>query len=616
MIPADAELTQRHAEIPAWDEMSDEMKPVLARQMEVYAAFMEHTDHHVGRLVGAIEDLGALEDTLVYVIVGDNGASAEGTVNGAFNEMANFNAMAELETPEFLASVLDKFGSPESYNHYSVGWAHAMNTPYQWTKQVASHWGGTRNGTIVRWPNGISARDEVRNQFSHLIDVCPTVLEVAGLPQPTMVNGIMQAPIEGTSMAYSFDAPDAPERHDLQYFEMFGNRGIYYKGWSAVTKHRTPWVMGSADVPAFDDDVWELYDGSQDWTQANDLAKEMPDRLHELQRLWLMEATKYNVLPLDDRTAERLNADIAGRPQLVRGNSQVLFGGMGRLSESSVLSIKNKSFTVTAEVVVADGAANGPIIAQGGRFGGWALYAKDGTASFVYNLLGIREFATEAAEADPGGHTSGPDGVRLRRRRAGEGRRRDAVLRRRPGGRGSRRSDPAVHLLRRRDDRRGLRRRHPRLRRHTDRAIHGDRQLGQARPRRRHPRPPRRPRPRHAGRDVAAVAKNSSISGRASGGPDMSSTRAPSWRPSSKRRNAQQRDSAAMSSRVRRSTSGVSRRRTRKPAGVRVRSSRPSAASVSMRARRAGRSGEARVQAMDIPLRFTLNPTSSQGPRC
>ena len=210
MIPADAELTQRHAEIPAWDEMPDEMKPVLARQMEVYAAFLEHTDHHVGRLVDAIEGLGALEDTLVYVIVGDNGASAEGTVNGAFNEMANFNAMAELETPEFLASVLDKFGSPESYNHYSVGWAHAMNTPYQWTKQVASHWGGTRNGTIVRWPNGISATGEVRNQFCHLIDVAPTVLEVAGLPQPTMVNGVMQAPIEGTSMAYSFDAPDAP----------------------------------------------------------------------------------------------------------------------------------------------------------------------------------------------------------------------------------------------------------------------------------------------------------------------------------------------------------------------------------------------------------------------
>jgi arylsulfatase A-like enzyme len=403
VIPSDGELTRRHDEIPAWDEMPDEMKPVLARQMEVYAAFMEHTDHHVGRLIATIEQLGALEDTLVYVIVGDNGASAEGTMNGAFNEMANFNAMAALETPEFMMSVLDKFGSPESYNHYSVGWAHAMNTPYQWTKQVASHWGGTRNGTIVHWPNGITAKGEIRNQFCHVIDFSPTILEVAGLPQPMMVNGVMQSPIEGTSMAYSFDGPQEPERHDLQYFEMFGNRGIYHKGWSAVTKHRTPWVMGAAAVPAFDDDVWELYDGSKDWTQSRDLSSDMPDKLHELQRLWLLEATKYNVLPLDDRTAERLNPDIAGRPQLVRGTSQTLFGGMGRLSESSVLSIKNKSFSVTAEVVVANGPANGPIIVQGGRFGGWALYAKDGRAVFVYNLLGLHEFAAEAQTPIPEG---------------------------------------------------------------------------------------------------------------------------------------------------------------------------------------------------------------------
>jgi arylsulfatase len=403
VVPPDAELTARHDEIPAWDDMPDELKPVLARQMEVYAAFLEHTDHHVGRLIDVIDQLGALDDTLVYVIVGDNGASAEGTLNGAFNEMSNFNGMAELETPEFMTSMLDKFGSPESYNHYSVGWAHAMCTPYQWTKQVASHWGGTRNGTIVRWPKGIAARGESRHQFCHVIDVAPTVLEVAGLPQPTMVNGVTQAPIEGTSMAYSFDAADAPERHDVQYFEMFGNRGVYFKGWSAVTKHRTPWELGSATVPAFDDDTWELYDGSQDWTQARDLSKEQPDKLRELQRLWLLEAAKYNVLPLDDRTAERLNADLAGRPQLVRGTSQVLFGGMGRLSESSVLSMKNKSFSITAEVVVADENANGPIVAQGGRFGGWGLYAKDGKATFVYNLLGLQHFATEAERPIPAG---------------------------------------------------------------------------------------------------------------------------------------------------------------------------------------------------------------------
>jgi arylsulfatase len=403
VIPQDCELTPRHEEIPSWDEMPDDLKPVLARQMEVYAAFLAHTDHHVGRLIDAIDGLGSLDNTLVYVIIGDNGASAEGTVNGAFNEMANFNGMAALETTEFLVETMDGLGSPKAYNHYSVGWAHAMDTPYQWTKQVASHWGGTRNGTIVRWPDGIKASGEVRSQFCHVIDVCPTVLEAAGLPHPVMVNGVQQAPIEGTSMAYSFDDAEAAERHDLQYFEMFANRGIYHRGWSAVTKHRTPWELGAVTLPAFDDDVWELYDGSKDWSQANDLSEEMPEKLHELQRLWLIEATKYNVLPLDDRTAERFDANIAGRPQLVHGTTQMLFGGMGRLSESSVLNIKNKSFSVTAELEVPDGGAEGPIVAQGGRFGGWGLYAKDGRAAFVYNVLGLQLFAVEAEEPIPAG---------------------------------------------------------------------------------------------------------------------------------------------------------------------------------------------------------------------
>ena len=248
MIPADAELTARHAEIPAWDDMPDELKPVLAREMEVYAGFLEHTDHHVGRLIDAIDDLGVLDDTIVYYIIGDNGASAEGTMNGAFNEMANFNGMAALETPEFMLSKMDEFGSPSSYNHYAVGWAWAMNTPFQWTKQVASHWGGTRNGTIVHWPNGIEEKGGLRSQFTHVIDVAPTILEAAGLPEPTMVNGVQQSPMEGTSMLYTFNDADAAERHDLQYFEMFANRGIYHQGWSAVTKHRTPWVMVGGDA--------------------------------------------------------------------------------------------------------------------------------------------------------------------------------------------------------------------------------------------------------------------------------------------------------------------------------------------------------------------------------
>jgi arylsulfatase len=278
-----------------------------------------------------------------------------------------------------------------------------MNTPFQWTKQVASHWGGTRNGTIVHWPNHITEPGGLRDQFTHVIDLAPTILEAAGLPEPTMVNGVQQSPMEGTSMLYAFNDASAPERHDLQYFEMFANRGIYHRGWSAVTKHRTPWVMVGGDLPAFDADVWELYDGTSDYSQAHNLVDEHPEMLAKLQRLWLIEATKYNVLPMDDRTAERVNPDLAGRPTLIRGNSQLFFPGMGRLSENSVVSIKNKSFSVTAEVVIPEQGANGVIIAQGGRFGGWALYAKDGHARFAYNVLGISEFIVAADTALPAG---------------------------------------------------------------------------------------------------------------------------------------------------------------------------------------------------------------------
>jgi arylsulfatase A-like enzyme len=403
VIPADCQLTKRHDQIPAWDEMPEALKPVLRRQMEVYAGFLEYTDHHVGRLLDSLKQLTLLDDTLVYYIFGDNGASAEGTLNGTFNEMINFNGAAALETPEFLMERLDKLGGPESYNHYAVGWAHAMNTPYQWTKQVASHWGGTRNGTIVHWPTGIKAKGELRSQFCHCIDVAPTILEAAGLPQPTTVDGIQQKPIEGVSMLYSFDDAKAAERHETQYFEMFGNRGIYHKGWTAVTRHKTPWILVGQTVPPFDDDVWELYDTTKDWSQANDLAKAMPEKLHELQRLWLIEATRYDVLPLDDRGAERFNPDLAGRPVLIRGNSQILFGGMGRLSENSVVSVKNKSHSVTAEIDVPESGAEGVIIAQGGNIGGWVLYAKDGKLKYCYNLLGIQHFFADSDVTIPAG---------------------------------------------------------------------------------------------------------------------------------------------------------------------------------------------------------------------
>ena len=397
VIPADCELTPRHTQIPAWDDMPEALKPVLRRQMEVYAGFMEYADHHVGRLLDSLERLTLLEDTLVYYVIGDNGASAEGTLNGTFNEMINFNGGAALETPEFLMERIDKLGGPESYNHYAVGWAHAMNTPYQWTKQVASHWGGTRNGTVVHWPKGIQAKGEIRTQFHHVIDIAATLLDAAGLPQPTFVNGVQQTPIHGVSMRYSFDDAAAAERRETQYFEMFGNRGIYHKGWTAVTRHKTPWLLVGDKVPAFDDDVWELYDTNKDWSQANDLSKQNPEKLHELQRLWLIEATRYDVLPLDDRAAERFNADLAGRPVLIKGTRQLLFGGMGRLSENSVLIIKNKSHAVTAELTVsADTPAQGVIIAQGGNIGGWVLYAHEGKLKYCYNLLGIKHFYVEA----------------------------------------------------------------------------------------------------------------------------------------------------------------------------------------------------------------------------
>jgi arylsulfatase A-like enzyme len=392
VIPLEAELTERHEEIPAWDDMPEELLPVLRRQMEVYAGFLEHTDHHVGRLVDALDELGVLDDTLVYYIIGDNGASAEGTLHGTFNEMINFNGAASLETPEFMIERLDDFGGPDSYNHYAVGWAHAMDTPYQWTKQVASHWGGTRNGTIVHWPNGIRAKGEIRTQFAHVIDLAPTVLEAAGLPAPAIVNSVQQTPLHGVSMAYSFDDPGSAERHQTQYFEMFGNRGIYHKGWTAVTKHATPWILLGQEKPAFDDDVWELYDTGEDWSQARDLSAEHPDKLHELQRLWLIEATKYTVLPLDDRGVERADPQLAGRPTLIKGNRQLMFGGMGRLSENSVVNIKNKSHAVTAEVVVPESGAQGVIVAQGGSIGGWSLYAKDGRPRYCYNLLGVQRF--------------------------------------------------------------------------------------------------------------------------------------------------------------------------------------------------------------------------------
>jgi arylsulfatase A-like enzyme len=403
VVPEDCELTKRPAEIPPWSDQAAELKPVLARQMEIYAGFLEFTDYHTGRLIDALDQLQVLENTVIYYIIGDNGASGEGTPQGTFNEVIPFNGLNALETADFLTARIGNLGSPESYNHYAVGWAHAMDTPYQWTKQVASHWGGTRNGTIVHWPKGVIAKGEIRHQFHHVIDLAPTILEAAQLPQPNMVNGVAQVPMQGASMLYSFDDAKAAERRETQYFEIVGNRGIYHKGWTAVTRHRTPWIL-TGKAPPFDDDVWELYDTNKDWSQAHDLSKEMPEKLHELQRLWIIEATRNNVLPMDDRGAERFNPDLAGRPVLVRGNSQILARGMGGLNENALVNIKNKSHSVTARMIVPEGKpCEGVIISQGGFAGGWIFYVKDGRPMYCYNFAALEKYVISSTQTLPSG---------------------------------------------------------------------------------------------------------------------------------------------------------------------------------------------------------------------
>ncbi len=402
VIPPECELTKRPHEIPAWEETEERLRPVLAREMEIYAAFLEYADYHTGRVIDSLTDLGILDDTLIYYIVGDNGASAEGSLIGTINEIAMGDA-PDLVTPELMIDRIDDLGSHRALNHYAVGWAHAMDTPYQWTKQVASHFGGTRNGAIVHWPRGIKAKGEIRSQFHHVIDVAPTILEAARLPHPTLVNGVLQEPLHGVSMAYSFDDAAAAERHETQYFEMLCNRGIYHQGWTAVTRHgNAPWVMAS-EQPPLDDDVWELYDTKTDWSQARDLAREQPEKLAQLKRLFELEATKYHVFPLDDRKVERANPDLAGRPSVVHGGTQLLFPGMRRLQENAVINIKNKSHSITAEIEVPASGATGVIVAQGGNMGGWSLYAHDGTLKYCYNHVGIVRYHVSAASPLPAG---------------------------------------------------------------------------------------------------------------------------------------------------------------------------------------------------------------------
>lgn len=384
VVPPNTQLTKRPEQIPAWDSLNSDQKRLYARMMEVYAGALSYADNQIGRLLSAIEDSGQLDNTLVIFIMGDNGASAEGTLQGTTNEVATA-ANGVQESIPYLLSMIDKLGGPLAYNHYPVGWAHAMDAPMQWTKQVASHFGGTRNGMVISWPARITDKSGLRSQFAHVIDIVPTIYEATHIPAPKIMDGVEQKPLDGVSLVYTFDDAKAPTRHSTQYFELVGNRGIYKDGWMAnTTPLRLPWVT-IGDEPNPDDFKWELYNITEDFSQANDVASKYPDKLKELQAAFDVEAKKYNVYPLDSSFASR--ADPSIRPSLTRGRTEfTYFPGMIRIPEGSAPDFKNKSWTAAAEITIPKGGASGVIATIGGRFGGWALMLQDSKPEFVYAL--------------------------------------------------------------------------------------------------------------------------------------------------------------------------------------------------------------------------------------
>lgn len=403
IIPADTQLTPRPKEIPAWDDMSAEQKKLFERQMEAFAGFAQHTDNEVGRLVAQLEAIGELDNTLFFYIVGDNGASAEGGPEGSYNEMMALNGI--VGKAEQMMEHIDDWGGPTTFPHYAIGWAWAGNTPFQWTKQVASHFGGTRNGMVMHWPKGITAKSEIRDQFHHVVDVAPTALEAAGIPQPKMVNGVAQRPMDGVSMLYSADNAAAKDRRTTQYFEMFGNRAIYHEGWVAATRHSTPWLM--APLPALKDDVWELYHVEKDFSQANNLAKQYPEKLKQLQAVFQKEGERNHVFPIDDRRVERFVPSIAGRPDLLNGRkSLTVYPGMTGIMENAFINVKGVHHVVNAEVELSNKKTDGVIIAQAGYFGGWTLYMKNGKPHHEYNFFGLEHTKVAGDKSlAPGKHT-------------------------------------------------------------------------------------------------------------------------------------------------------------------------------------------------------------------
>ena len=401
VVPRGTKLTPRPKEIPAWDDHSDAEKRLFARQAENYADFLAHADFEVGRVVDAITEMGELENTLVIYIIGDNGSSAEGTLTGTLNEMMSLNGFQP--TIDQVINRMDEIGLPGTSPHYAVGWAWAGDTPFQWTKQVASHFGGTRNGTIISWPKKISDRGGTRFQFHHSIDIAPTILEAVGISEPSMVNGVPQKPIEGVSMAYSFlpSNADAQSKRYVQYFEMFGNRALYYDGWIACCRHgRLPWInFGSAD---FADDKWELYHVAEDFSESENLVEQYPEKLRELQDMFLVEAAKYNVLPLDDRAAER--SDVTMRPGYFYGREHMVFyPGMVRLPEGSAPKTNNITHTITVNAEIPQGGAEGVLVCLGGDVGGWSLYLMDGRLVYHYNWFDVERYEVTSAIDIPTG---------------------------------------------------------------------------------------------------------------------------------------------------------------------------------------------------------------------